>query len=163
MEKIKTELEPHDSLEVVDLSRYADIPKEGFLKPRQALELAQKLGIDVVITGLVSSYEVERFAGLQIPFVIDLPEAHVEVGLRYRVLVFDDTKTQMQAFSNETEGISRFRKGLRLLPPTRRDVTASASAGDLQRVQEEALTNLVSNMLASMASQFNWIPPDFIP
>ena len=163
VEKIKTELEPHDSLEVVDLTRYADIPKEGFLKPRQALELAQKLGIDVVVTGLISTFEVNRFAGLQVPFVIDLPEAHVEVGLRYRVLVFDDTKTQMQAFSNETEGISRFRKGMRLLPPTRRDVTAGASAGDLQRVQEEALTNLVGNMLASMASQFNWIPPDFIP
>jgi len=162
VEKIKTQLEPHDSLEVVDLARYADIPKEGFLKPREALELAQKLGIDVVVTGVVSAYDVDRFAGLQVPFVVDLPEAHVEVGLRYRVLVFDETKTQMQAFSNETEGISRLRKGMRLLPPTKRDVTATASAGDLQRVQEEALTNLVNNMLASMASQFTWIPPDFI-
>ncbi len=163
VEKIKTQFEPHDSLEVVDLKRFADIPKEGFLKPRQALELAQKLGVDVVVTGVVSNYDVDRFAGLQVPFVIKLPEAQVEVGLRYRVLVFDDTKTQMQAFSQEAMGFSRLRKGMRLLPPDRRDVTATASAGDLQRVQENALDNLVNNMLASMASQFTWVPPDFLP
>ncbi len=162
VEKIKTQLEPHDSLEVVDLARYADIPKQGFLKPRQALELAQKLGIDVVVTGVVSTFDVERFAGLKVPFIIDLPEANVEVGLRYRVMVFDGTKTQMQAYSQETAGLSRLRKGMRLLPPTRRDVTSSASAGDLQRVQEEALDNLVNNMLGSLAQQFTWVPPDFI-
>ena len=28
--------------------RYADVPNKGFLKPREALELAMKLGVDIV-------------------------------------------------------------------------------------------------------------------
>jgi len=55
VDKIKTQLEPHDSLEVVDLSRYAGIPRQGFLKPLQALSIARKLGVDVVVTGAVAS------------------------------------------------------------------------------------------------------------
>ncbi|MFT5090864.1 MAG: hypothetical protein ACI8PG_005245 [Planctomycetota bacterium] len=163
VEKIKTRLEPHDSLEVVDLKRYAGLPSAGFIKPREALELAQKLGIDIVVTGVVSKYDVDRFAGLQVPYIIKLPEAHVQVDLRYRVLEFDTSKTQMQAFSQETSGSSRLRKGIRLLPVDRRDITASASAGELQTVQEAALDNLVDNVLAAMAMQFSWVPPDFLP
>lgn len=163
VEKIKTRLEPHDSLEVVDLKRYADIPKEGFLKPRQALELAQKLGIDIIVTGVVSKYDVDRFAGLQVPYIVKFPEAHVQVDLRYRVLEFDTSKTQMQAFSQETSGSSRLRKGVRLLPVDRRDITVGASAGELQVAQEAALDNLVGNVLAAMAAQFAWVPPDFLP
>ncbi len=163
VDKIKTQLEPHDSLEVVDLQRYADIPNRGFLKPREALELAQKLGVDVVVTGMVASYDVDRFAGLQVPYLIKLPEAHVQVGVRYRVLEFDNSKTQMQAFSQATKGSSRLRKGLRLFPTDGRDITASASAIELQMAQEAALDDLVDNMLASLAAQFSWVPPDFLP
>ena len=79
------------------------------------------------------------------------------------MLEFDTSKTQMQAFSQETSGSSRLRKGIRLLPVDRRDITASASAGELQTVQEAALDNLVDNVLAAMAMQFSWVPPDFLP
>jgi hypothetical protein len=127
------------------------------------LELAQKLGIDIIVTGVVSKYDVDRFAGLQVPYVVKLPEAHVQVDLRYRVLEFDASKTQMQAFSQETSGSSRLRKGIRLLPADRRDITVGASAGELQVAQEAALDNLVGNVLAAMAAQFAWVPPDFLP
>ena len=73
------------------------MPNEGFLKPRQALELAKKLGIDIVVTGAVSKFGVDRFAGLHVPFLVKLPQAQAEVGLRYRVLEFDNNKSQMQA------------------------------------------------------------------
>jgi hypothetical protein len=163
VDKIKTLLEPHDSLEVIDLKRYAGVPNTGFLKPRQALELATKLGIDVVVTGAVSKYEVDRFAGINIPYVVKLPEAQAEVALRFRVLKFDATKTQIQVHNQEVKGIGRMRKGVRLLSGERRDISASASAVELQEVQERALDDLVGNMLAELAGQFSWVPPDFLP
>ena len=163
VDKIKTRLEPHDSLEVIDLTRYADVPKEGFLKPRQALELATKLEIDIVVTGAISKYDVDRFAGINVPYVVKLPEAQVEVGLRFRVLEFDATKTQMQAHNQEVVGTGRMRKGVQLLSGDRRDITASASAIELRGIQEDALDDLVGNMLAAMAGQFTWVPPDFLP
>ena len=158
-----TRLEPHDSLEVIDLTRYADVPREGFLKPRQALELATKLGIDIVVTGAISKYDVDRFAGINVPYVVKLPEAQVEVCLRFRVLEFDATKTQMQAHNQEVVGTGRMRKGVQLLSGDRRDITASASAIELRGIQEDALDDLVGNMLAAMAGQFTWVPPDFLP
>jgi len=163
VEKIKTLLEPHDSLEVVDLSRYAGIPHKVFLKPREALELARKLGVDVVLTGTVSAYEIDRFAGLQVPYVVHLPEAKVEVKLRYRVVEFSPDKTQMQVFSEEVAGQGRLRKGVRLLSTDRRNITARASAGELHLVQDQALSDLAGNMLAMMAAKISWVPPDFLP
>jgi hypothetical protein len=148
-------------LVIVEVGPVPDPPV--FLKPRQALELATKLGIDIVVTGAVSKYEVDRFAGINIPFVVKLPEAQVEVGLRFRVLEFDATKTQMQAHNQEVKGTGKMRKGVRLLSGDRRDITASASAVELQEVQEKALDDLVDNMLAAMAGQFSWVPPDFLP
>ena len=163
VDKILTRLEPHDSLVVVDLKHYADVPKKGFLKPRQALELATKLGVDIVVTGAVSKYEVDRFAGINLPYVIKLPEAQVEVGLRFRVLELDATKTQMQAHNHEVVGTGRMRKGVQLLSGVRRDITASASAIEMRGIQEDALNDLVGNMLAAMADHFTWVPPDFLP
>ena len=164
VEKIKTRLEPHDSLEVVDLRGYAGIPRKGFLKPGEAMEIARKLGVDVVVTGRVSTLEVDRFAGVQIPYLVKLPEGRVKVGLRYRVLeFFGPNRGQVQAFLDQVDGESRLRKGVRLLPSDRRDITTSASAGEMHQVQDKALDDLVGRLLASMAAQFSWMPPDFIP
>ena len=204
VEKIKHRLEPHDSLEVVDLARYANVPNEGFLKPRQALELAKKLGIDIVVTGAVSQFGVDRFAGLNVPYMVKLPQAQAEVGLRYRVLEFDHDKSQMKArnqkvqpvgnlildnsdgiapqeefdttknqiqaklvlkneYSQEVKGVGKMRRGMRLFSGDQRDITSSASAVELQSIQEAALDDLVGNMLAAMAEQFSWVPPEFIP
>jgi hypothetical protein len=143
--------------------RYADVPNKGFLKPREALELAMKLGVDIVVTGAVSKFDVDRFAGLNVPYLVKLPEAQVEVGLRFRVLEFDSTKTEMKAHNQEVRGMGKMRKGVRLLSGDRRDITSSASAVELEGVQEQALDDLVGNMLAAMAGQFSWVPPDFLP
>ena len=164
VEKIKIQLEPHDSLEVIDIRRYADVPHEGFLKPRQALDLARKLNVDVVLTGAVEEFDVNRFAGHQVPYVVYLPEARVELAMRYRVMeFFDEEKTEMQAYSDAIAGSGVLRKQPRLLPTSGRDITATASAGELEMVQERALDDLVGNLLASMAYQFTWVPPDFQP
>ena len=162
VEKIKARLEPHDSLEVVDLRRYAGVPYGGFLKPRQAQELARKLGVDVVITGAVADFKINRFAGLQVPYVFYLPQAEVRLALDYRVMeFFDAEKTEMQAFAEMVGGVSRLRQRPRLLPADRHDITAVASARELHAVQDAALDDLVSNLLGSMAARFTWIPPDF--
>ena len=163
VEKIKNRLEPHDSLEVVDIQRYADVPNRGFLKPRQALELATKLGVDVVVTGAVSNYDFDRFAGVNLPYMVKLPEAEVEVGLRFRVLEFDPTRTQVQVYNEDVAGAGKIRKGVRLFSGDRRDITARASAVEIQGVHEAALDDLVDNMLAVMADQLSWVPPDFLP
>jgi hypothetical protein len=69
----------------------------------------------------------------------------------------------MQAFSQTTKGSIRLRKGVRFFPVDRRDITASASAIELQMAQAAVLDDLVDNMLASLAAQFSWVPPDFLP
>lgn len=163
-EKIKIQLEPHDSLEVVDIRRYADVPHEGFLKPREALDMARKLNVDVVLTGAVEEFDIDRFAGPQVPYVVHLPEARVGLAMRYRVMEFSDAdKSGMQSYAAAIGGSGVLRKQPRLLPTTRRDITATASAGELEMVQDRALDSLVGNLLASMASQFTWVPPDFQP
>ncbi len=67
VDKIRTRLEPHDSLEVVDLSRYSGIRKKGALTPTESIELARLIGVDVVVTGTVSRYEIDRFAAVLYP------------------------------------------------------------------------------------------------
>lgn len=162
VEKIRTRLEPHDSLEVVDLSGYAGLPRPGVLTPRQSLDLAHKLNVDVIVTGTVSTYEVDRFHGLRVPYVFEVPETEVAVGLRYRVMWFADAAhTDMQAFTEEIVGKGMLRKRVRLLPADRRDITVACSALDLAHLHDAALDNLAGSMLASMARTFSWIPPDF--
>jgi hypothetical protein len=164
VEKIKTRLEPHDSLEVVDLKRYEDIPHKGYLKPREAIDLARKLGVDVVVTGKVSQYEIDRYAGYQVPFLVKLPESKVKLELRYRIMEFySPDKTDMQAHIEQVEGQSRLHKRVRLLPSDRTDVTVNHSAGELNEAQDRAMNDLVGKMLASMATKFTWVPPDFLP
>lgn len=162
VEKIRTRLEPHDSLEVVDLRAYTGVPQHGVLTPRQSLDLARKLNVDVVLTGLVSEYDVDRFHGLNLPYVLEVPETEVAVGLRYRVMWFADAaRTDMEAFTEEVVGRGLLRKRVRLLPADRQDITVSRSAMDLARVHESALDDLAGKLLASMARNFSWIPPDF--
>jgi hypothetical protein len=162
VEKIRTRLEPHDSLEVVDLSKYTGIPRKGALSPRESVDLARKLGVDVVVSGTVSQYEVERFAGLRVPYVFELPETDVVVGLHYRVMWFaDPARTDMEAFTEQITGKGTLRKHVRLLPADRQDITVSRTAADLEGAHESALDDLVGNLLASMARTFSWIPPDF--
>lgn len=164
IEKIKTRLEPHDSLEVVDLRRHQGIPRKGYLKPEEAMEIARKLGVDVVVTGTVSTFKVDRFTGVQIPYLIKLPEDRATVGLRYRVLeFFGPNRGQVQAFLDQVDGQSRLRKRVRLLPSGKRDITASATAVELHQIQDKALDDLAGRLLASMAVQFSWMPPDFLP
>ena len=162
VDKIKTLLEPHDSLEVVDLSKFKGIRKVGPLSPMEALEVGEKLGVDVVISGSVSNYEIERFAGLKVPYVFELPETEVNVSLRYRVMWYTSrAKTEMESLTEEISGRGLLRRRVRLLPVDRRDITVVRSAPDIENAHDAALDDLVGNFLASMASQFSWVPPDF--
>ncbi|MDP6019333.1 MAG: hypothetical protein QGI32_24805 [Candidatus Latescibacteria bacterium] len=162
VDKIRTQLEPHDSLEVVDLSRYTGLRKKGALTPTESIELARRIGVDVVVTGTVSQYEIDRFAGLRVPFVFELPETEIEVGLRYRVMWFSSAdRSSMEALTEQIVGQGQVRKRLRLLPADTRDITVGRTAAELVRVHESALDDVVSNLLASMARTFSWIPPDF--
>jgi len=164
VDKLKAHLEPHDSIEVVDLSRYANIPRKGFLRQRQAVELAQKLGVDVVLTGRVEEFDINRFGGKQVPYLILAPEAVVEVAMRYRIIEFSNRdKLEIQAYSNRIKGKGRLRKRVQLLHTDRRDITSAATAREMVAVQDDALDDLVDNLLATMATQFTWVPPDFAP
>jgi hypothetical protein len=107
---------------------------------------------------------VNRFAGHQVPYLIHLPEAKVDLELRYRVIeFFDKDKSEMQAYTERVGGTGLLRKPPRIFPTTRRDITSTATAAQLRAIQEEALDDLVKNLLASMSVQFTWIPPDFQP
>ena len=161
--RIRHELAPHDSLEYIDLARFKGIPKSGTLSPEETLDLARKVGADVVISGTVSDYSVQRFAGLTVPYVFELPESEVAVSLRYRIMWFAEAASaDMESLMEEVSGQGVLRKRLRLLPADRRDITVGRLAGELEAVHDAALDDLVGNMLASLAAQFSWVPPDFM-
>ena len=161
-DRIKALLAPHDSLEVVDPKEYSGVRSTGTLSPPEAIQLGRQLGVDVVISGEVSRYDTDRFAGLKVPFVFELPETEVSLTMRYRVMWFTSpTKTEMEAFTQEVSAAGSVRKRLRLLPADRPDITVRRSAQEIESVHEKALDNLVGKLLASMATQFSWIPPDF--
>jgi hypothetical protein len=67
----------------------------------------------------------------------------------------------MEALTEQIVGQGQVRKRLRLLPADTRDITVGRTAAELARVHESALDDVVSNLLASMARTFSWIPPDF--
>ena len=164
VEKIERKLEPHDSLEVVDLRKYSDVPHQGFLDPGEAVELARKLDLDVVVCGRISDFDIDRFSGIQLPYLVSFPEDKIEVALRYRVLeVFGPDRGQVQSFLDQVSGESRLRRRMRFLPADRRDITSNSSAPELYQLQDQALEMLAGRMLASMAEQFSWVPPDFLP
>lgn len=162
VEKLRTRLAPHDSIEVVDLSVYKGVPAAGTLTPDQSVDLARKLGVDVIVTGVVSDYTVNRFAGPVVPMVFEAPKTEIKVGLRYRLMWFADASRQgMEHMTEEVAGRGLVRKRVRLLPADRRDITVGRSASELERAHDSALEDLVDNMLASLAAQFSWVPPDF--
>lgn len=164
VEKIRIRLEPHDSLVVVDLARYADMPKKGSLTPEQAAELARKLGVDAVVTGSISDYKIDRFSGRHVPYLFKMPQTQVEVALRYRVLSFPGADPAlMETFTQQVGGQGLVRDQVRLLPADKRDITVSASSRQLEAAQEAALDDLAGQVLASMAAKFPWVPPDFLP
>jgi hypothetical protein len=162
VDRLREELDPHDSLEVVDLTRYAGIPYRGALSPHQLSDIARKLDVDVIISGALTHYDVERFSGARVPYVFEIPETEVKVGLRYRVMWFSSSaRTEMEALSQLIEGEGRLRKRVRLLPADRRDITVARSAAEIRQVHEGALDDLVSNLLDNMSQHFSWVPPQF--
>ena len=162
VDRLRQKLDPHDSLDVVDLTRYSGIPHRGALTPHQLSDIVSKLDVDVIISGELTHYDVERFAGARVPFVFEIPETEVKVGLRYRVMWFSSAaRTEMEALSQEIEGEGRLRKRVRLLPADRRDITVARSAAEIRQVHEGALDDLVSNLLNNMSHHFSWVPPQF--
>ena len=118
--------------------------------------------MDVVISGEVSRYDTERFSGIKIPYLVEIPETAVSLSMRYRVMWFtSQTRTEMEAFTQQVSADGRARKRIRLLPVDRPDITVRRSAAEIASVHERALDNLVGNLLAAMATQFSWIPPGF--
>ncbi|MEW6752663.1 MAG: hypothetical protein AB1505_17010 [Candidatus Latescibacterota bacterium] len=163
VEKIRARLAPHDSIEVVELKGYADVPHRGELKPEAAVALARRLGADAVLTGTVSDYSVERFGGKRVPFVVQRTEARVTVGLDYRLVELSPDRTTAESFLNRALGHGRVPQPVRVLSADRREITASASAPQLHGAQEEALDDLVAELLATLAGHYPWVPPDFAP
>ena len=105
VDKIKTALEPHDSLQVVDLADFKGVRRGSALTPAEALDLGRKVGVDVVLTGTVSEYDVDRFSGFKVPLLIEIPETEVTVSLRYRVMWFTGpSRVEMEAYNQEVSG-----------------------------------------------------------
>tara|TARA_B100000686_G_scaffold342883_1_gene422796 strand:+ start:1016 stop:2515 length:1500 start_codon:yes stop_codon:yes gene_type:complete len=162
VDRITSVLSPYDSLEVIDVRNYRGLPDSGILTADKAMEIGRALDADVVVSGQVIDYRVERFAGLKVPFIFEVPKTVVDVGLRYKIMWFTSpAKTELESLVGVIAGRGLVSKRMRLMTPYAQDITIERTAVDMEEVQTAALFDLTDNLLSSMSAKFDWIPPDF--
>ena len=70
-------------------------------------------------------------------------------------------KTELESLTGVIAGRGLVSKRMRLMTPYAQDITIERTAVDMEEVQNAALFDLADNLLSSMSTKFDWIPPDF--
>ncbi|MEE3233057.1 MAG: hypothetical protein VX294_02740 [Candidatus Latescibacterota bacterium] len=160
VEKIRGSLEMFDNINMVDIKRYEDVPHKGYLSPQKALELARKLDVDIIVTGLVDHYEIKRFGGARIPFLFSLPETEIRMGMRFRVIEIDEAGIETHSQTHAVQGVRSEKLGMRFIPYESRNITKNATATQMNNLQDAVLDDLVGSMLAAMVEKSKWLSPE---
>jgi len=157
VEKVRGSLETFDNITMVDIKRYEDVPHKGYLPPQEALALARKLDVDIVVTGVVDRYEIKRFGGTRIPFLFARPETEIKMGMRFRVIEIDEAGIETHAQTHAVQGVRSEKLGMRFIPYESRNITKNATAMQMNNLQDEVLDDLVGSMLATMVEKSKWL------
>lgn len=149
-EEIKTKLSRYGHIRLVDVG--ADTK---FLDPDAAMRLAQNANVDVVITGRVGRYELERASKPNLPLVVGLPQTRAHLAADIRVI---DRRDNGKVLSFSLNGVGQQGRGVRMFPTSGDDRTSYLSALDKQRVWTEAIVQMLSELFDGMHDNFEWFP-----
>lgn len=149
-DQIKTAVSRYGHIQVV-------LVGEGtaFLDPDAAMNLARKSDVDVVITGRVLQYEMNRSAKPNVPLVLGLPNTQAQMEADIRIV---DRRAQGQVLSFLLSGTGRQGRGIRMFPTSRDDRTSYLNAVEKERIWTEAIQEMVSELMREMADRFKWFP-----
>jgi hypothetical protein len=149
-EEIKTKLSRYGHIRVIDVGT-----DTKFLDPDAAMRLAQNANVDVVITGRVVRYELERASKPNLPLVVGLPQTRAHMASDIRVI---DKRNNGKVLSFSLNGVGQQGRGVRMFPTSGDDRTSYLSALDKQRVWTEAIVHMLSELFDGMHDNFEWFP-----
>ena len=159
-EKVRDSLDLYKNITVIDIKKYEDVPQKGYLPPQKALELAKRLDADIVVTGRVDHYEIKRFGGRTIPFLIARPETEISMGMRFRVIEIDDAGIETHFQTHVVEEMQSAKLGLRFIPYENRNITRNATAMQMNDLQDAVLDELAGNMMATLVERSRLLTPE---
>jgi hypothetical protein len=160
VEKVRDSLDLYENITVIDVKEYEDVPQKGYLPPQKALELAKRLDADIVVTGRVDHYEIKRFGGMTIPFLIARPETEISMGMRFRVIEIDDAGIETHSQIHVVEEMQSAKLGLRFIPNESRNITKNATAMQMNDLQDAVLDELAGNMMAKLVEKSRLLTPE---
>ena len=147
-DRIKTELTRQGHIRVVDVG-----DRTAFLDPDAALQLAQQVNANVVITGRVRRYELDRSSRPNLPLVFGVPQTVAYVEADFRLVAPE----QGEVFAGSLVGTGRRSRGVKMFPTSARDDrTDYLSVLEKDRVWNEAMQQMVEQLLKEMAGTFSW-------
>ncbi|MSS72257.1 MAG: hypothetical protein EXS64_12315 [Candidatus Latescibacteria bacterium] len=148
-ERLRSVLSAYGRVQIVPLRE-----DPVFLDLSGALELAKATGADLVITGRVLKYDLTRTSSAQIPLVVGFPKTVAEVEADIRVV---ERKKGAMALSARLGGRGEQKQGIRLLPTSSDDQMTYLGAREKEQLRDQAVQQLVSDLVAAMASNFKWL------
>jgi len=148
--RIKTALGRYGHIRVVDVGGGAE-----FLDPDTALRMAQLSQADVVITGRILRYEMDRTSRPNLPLVVGFPQTQALMEADVRVV---DRRENQEVLAAHLSGAGRQGRGVRLFPTSGDNRTDYLNVIEKERVWEEAIQQVVNGLLEEMAQNFTWFP-----
>jgi hypothetical protein len=149
-QEIKNKLTRYGHIRLIDVGADA-----RFLDPDTAVRLAQEANVDVVITGRVLRYEMDRASKPNLPLVVGLPQTRALLAADIRVV---DRRNKGNVLSFSLTGTGQQNRGIRMFPTSGDDRTSYLSALDKQRVWTEAIVHMLNDLFEGMHDNFEWFP-----
>ena len=148
-EQLRTVLSAYNNVRIVPLRE-----DPVFLNLDGATDLAGASGADLVITGLVLKYDLERMPSAQIPLVVGFPKTTAYVEADVRVV---EPRKRAMVLSGRMSGRGERGQGIRLLPTSSDDQLTYLGAVEKEQLRDEAVQKLVTNIVLSMRPNFKWL------
>ncbi|MBI2952629.1 hypothetical protein HYY27_11060 [bacterium] len=148
-ERLRSVLSAYTRIQIVQLRE-----DPVFLDLNGALELAKASGADLVITGRVLKYDLTRTPSAQVPLIVGFPKTVAEVEADVRVV---ERKKGAMALSARMSGRGEQKQGIRLMPTSSDDRMTYLGAREKEQLRDQAVQQLVSDLVAAMASNFKWL------
>ena len=148
--QIKTALTRHGHVRLIDVGEGT-----AFLDSDGAVRLAEQAQVDIIITGRVLQYELTRNSRPNLPLVVGFPETAAKVNADVRIV---DARENGDLFLTNLSGVGRKSRGVRMFPVAGDDRTSYLTEVEKNKVWDDAINQVVHNLLRQMSENFKWFP-----